>query len=434
MERFFAPSPRDAVPATPPPPPIPAAFDPQADAVLAAFGKFYAGLQSFQADLKSTNHIEANGMDEQMESDFTVAMSRPNSFALIHQTGMVGGSLLCDGKTVFNYQPMMKKYTSTSAPARLSMIVDPMDLALATGGNAYALPPLVATDPAKNIKAGAKSDTYVGQEQIDGVSAHHLRLSAPSTVTDLWIETGEAPLLLKMITATDTKVPAASLPGQGAGGSIAFKCSMISAFSNWQTDKPIPPETFAFQPPADAKLVGDFTEGLVKEEPVHPLVGKPAPDFQLNDLDGHPISLSSLKGKVVVLDFWATWCPPCCKALPIVSSVAMGMQDRGVAFYAVNLKETADVIRSFQSDNGLSIPVLLDADGKAANLYQAKAIPETVLIDRDGVIQAVHVGYRGDIQARLAEQLNVLLDGKSLVNPSATPSSTPVAAPTSTGS
>jgi thiol-disulfide isomerase/thioredoxin len=204
-------------------------------------------------------------------------------------------------------------------------------------------------------------------------------------------------------------------------GIDSMTMSRVNVYSAWQIDQPIAATAFQFQPPMGAQLVDAFFT-----PPPHPLVGKMAPAFQLNDLEGHPVSLASLRGKIVVLDFWATWCGPCVASLPLVSSVADSFKDKGVVFYAANLKETAGQVRQFQTEKTLIFPVLLDADGKVADLYQAKAIPETVLIDQTGKIQAVHVGYDPGIRKKLTGQLNDMLAGKNLASTAAAPA---VAAP-----
>ena len=125
----------------------------------------------------------------------------------------------------------------------------------------------------------------------------------------------------------------------------------------------------------------------------HPLEGKPAPDFSLHDTQGNMVTLASYKGKdVVVLDFWATWCPACRKGLPVVNAVAKHFAGKPVAVYGVNIREGADLVKAFAKQQGLSLPLLLDDKGLVADDYAVSGIPQTVVIGKDGIIHAVDVG------------------------------------------
>jgi DsbE subfamily thiol:disulfide oxidoreductase len=128
------------------------------------------------------------------------------------------------------------------------------------------------------------------------------------------------------------------------------------------------------------------------------LVGKPAPEFTLTTLDGKEMKLSDQKGSVVVLDFWATWCPPCRKAMPHLQklSIDKARADKGLRIYAVNLREKPETVEKFLKDNGYTFPVPMDNEGAAAAKYSIKAIPTTVIVGRDGTVQNVFIGLPGD--------------------------------------
>lgn len=123
-----------------------------------------------------------------------------------------------------------------------------------------------------------------------------------------------------------------------------------------------------------------------------PLVGTAAPDFTLKTLSGDKFTLSKYKGRVVVLDFWATWCGPCLQAMPLIESVVDEFEADDVMLVAVNLQQTADPIRQTLERLEIEPMVVLDIDGVAAGRYEAQAIPQTVVIDREGTIQNLFVG------------------------------------------
>lgn len=147
----------------------------------------------------------------------------------------------------------------------------------------------------------------------------------------------------------------------------------------------------------------------------NPLLGKPAPAFVTVDPEGNAVDLNKHLGKdVILLDFWATWCGPCIKAMPEVASVAEEFKDRGLVFYAVNVGEDPDTVKEFLQKNKFDIPVAIDFDGKIQKAFNAHGLPHTIVIGKDGRVQADHLGYWPGFRAELAEQVDALLKGKNL--------------------
>jgi cytochrome c biogenesis protein CcmG/thiol:disulfide interchange protein DsbE len=125
-----------------------------------------------------------------------------------------------------------------------------------------------------------------------------------------------------------------------------------------------------------------------------PVVGSPAPDFALKTTDGQAVSLGSLKGHPVLLNFWASWCGPCKQEIPFLEDVATdpARLAGGLEMVAVNVQETAQTVSDFQETSGMTYRVLLDPKGQVANLYNIKGIPTTYFIDKDGIIRYVKMG------------------------------------------
>jgi thiol-disulfide isomerase/thioredoxin len=147
----------------------------------------------------------------------------------------------------------------------------------------------------------------------------------------------------------------------------------------------------------------------------HPLLGQRAPMFTAQMLDDSSFDLAQhLEKNVIILDFWATWCGPCVRALPIITDVAAKYKDQGVEFFAVNLGDEPAAVQAFLEEHKLSVPVVLDRDSRIGDLYKAEAIPQTVIIGKDGVVQAVHVGFSSNLQAELSHELDALVAGKKL--------------------
>jgi peroxiredoxin len=131
------------------------------------------------------------------------------------------------------------------------------------------------------------------------------------------------------------------------------------------------------------------------EEPAPVLQpGSPAPDFQLQNLDGQTVSLSSLRGKPVMLNFWATGCPPCRTEMPFIQEVFEDEEwgQQGLVILAVNLGEPQATVKKFMEDNGLSFTVLLDNELDVAEVYNVAYIPLTYFIDRNGIMKDRKIG------------------------------------------
>ncbi|MEA4924515.1 MAG: TlpA disulfide reductase family protein [Syntrophomonadaceae bacterium] len=119
--------------------------------------------------------------------------------------------------------------------------------------------------------------------------------------------------------------------------------------------------------------------------------GKLAPEISLDDLNGQPVKLSDYRGKVVILNFWASWCRPCKSEMPDLDEAAREFsQGSGAVLLTVNLtdgsRETAETARKYVADNRLALTVLLDTQSRAANAYNITSIPTTYIIDRQGVV------------------------------------------------
>jgi peroxiredoxin len=118
-----------------------------------------------------------------------------------------------------------------------------------------------------------------------------------------------------------------------------------------------------------------------------------APNFTLTDLEGHSVSLESLRGKVVMLNFWATWCPYCVDDLPVVEQLQREFRNQGLVVLAINL-EDADTARVFMQQHGYTFKTLVDADRQVSQLYDIEALPTVLVIGRDGKIATRMVGAR----------------------------------------
>ena len=139
--------------------------------------------------------------------------------------------------------------------------------------------------------------------------------------------------------------------------------------------------------------VGTEVEFLATKEGL--AQGEEAPDFELTTLSGETVKLSDYKGKKVILNFWATWCPPCIAEMPLMQNYYDEVKDKNVEILAVNLTTEdrgTDKVKEFVKSNNLTFPIPMDVEGDIGSVYQTVTIPTTYIIDTEGRIQKKHIG------------------------------------------
>jgi cytochrome c biogenesis protein CcmG/thiol:disulfide interchange protein DsbE len=147
--------------------------------------------------------------------------------------------------------------------------------------------------------------------------------------------------------------------------------------------------------------------------PPSPQVGFTAPGFTLDSLAGQPIALSDLRGKVVVLNLWASWCPPCRAEMPALNAVYQKFRDQGLIVLGVNttFQDDETSARASIRDWGVTFPIVFDRDGATSRQYRVQAMPTTFFIGRDGVIRDIVFGGPQS-EALIASKIEKLLSDK----------------------
>jgi peroxiredoxin len=128
------------------------------------------------------------------------------------------------------------------------------------------------------------------------------------------------------------------------------------------------------------------------QRPPSPQAGFAAPDFTLETLEGETVSLAELRGQAILVNFWATWCPPCRAEMPAIQQVYDKYRDRGFTVLAVDLQESPAAVSAFAQELGLTFPILIDPDGGVFMRYRVTSLPTTFFLDRAGIIQEVTIG------------------------------------------
>jgi peroxiredoxin len=377
--------------------------------VLRRMVDFLVEKPALACNIVTTIDIESKGVKNHMETKMALRMERPNRLSLVVAQGVMGITLVSDGKQLIQYMPALKRYSIQEAPADFAGLSEKgVALGIPVVGGTATMIPTDADEFFEEITSGVTKSEYLGTEKIGDAECDHLRFIREDLSWDIWIETGEKPLVRKIL--PDLSKQFAQMEGT--------KISFVVEFSDWDIAPKFTDTDFAFTPPADAEKVESLFEGLGRgEEPLHALLGEPAVPFETVDLEGQPIDLKQHIGKeMILLDFWATWCGPCVRAMPDVDAVAKKYADRGLVFYAVNVGEEPQAVKEFLKANELEVPVAMDPDGAISESYQVQGIPQTVLIGKDGRVQVVHVGFSSELGKTLEQNFEDLLAGKDLAS------------------
>lgn len=157
--------------------------------------------------------------------------------------------------------------------------------------------------------------------------------------------------------------------------------------------------------PANAAELPPLSHSLTRQTP------KPAPPLKLADLEGETHDLSRLRGKVVLINFWATWCPPCRREMPSMERLSQALAGEPFVVLAVDVGENADTIEIFTSQLEAvpTFPILLDADSRALQAWDVAGLPTTFLVDKKGRVVAGAIGGREFDHAEMVEAIRRLI-------------------------
>ena len=407
-----------------------------AKARLEAVGSAYKALGAYADHGTFSRSIRIAGRDVVDTKALSLAFSRPNRIVL--DAGEV--RLVGDGTTLNTILVPTRRYFSAPGSQALdypSMVDGPAGAILlggASGPPAQLLLKLViGLDPAQSLPDRSTRLTIGEDKAWEG-----------RTYPTLRIDQGDEPALIvlidpetKLIRRLEYALGANPQSDRGLSG-VELSTLSLAWNSGPIATEDLPASTFAFKAPdgftrmkaAEAKPVA--AEGRKNE-----WVGRAAPEFTLNVLDAagktRAVTRDDLAGKVVVLDFWATWCPPCLQELPEIQKLAETYAKAGrkdVVIVAVSQDrepEDKSSVRKLVEDlidskkwtlaKGPISRVALDPDQLVGDAFKIQALPTLFLLDAKGVVQAVHVGYEEGIGQTLEGEINALLEGKIPATP-----------------
>ena len=239
----------------------------------------------------------------------------------------------------------------------------------------------------KVMVGGTPVDCWVVESTADPVAAMNGDSTASVTST-VWVDKQRT-----LVMRDSTHVHSEHSP---AGGPLEMTQTIVLTHAS--AGAPVPDSLFTFRPPAGSQA-GDANE-LMGKPKMPDLTGQTAAAFTLKDLLGRSRSLAAYRGKVVLLDFWATWCGPCRIELPRVEKLAKEYKLKGLVTFLVNVGESADRVKPFLAQNHYTQTVLLDPEMTVAAQYKADAIPTLVVIGKTGKVVAYFTGVREEQDLR----------------------------------
>lgn len=139
------------------------------------------------------------------------------------------------------------------------------------------------------------------------------------------------------------------------------------------------------------------------------MIGTPAPDFTLGSLEGSNLRLSEYQGRVVMINFWATWCGPCRQEMPLLDELYTQYQPLGFTILGVNVEEDPSKAKQLLKESPVNFPILYDDKSEVSKLYKVVAMPSTVLVDRDGNVRYLHQGYKPGYEESYQHQVRALI-------------------------
>jgi len=393
---------------------------PEVKAILNDVADYYTSLDRLKMEASLTIRMTGAGLDRKIEQDMALTAQKPNKLLLNIERGVLGGRATADGKFLYTFFPDQSAYLKEKAPQDFAGVtgIPALVMLYSRTGAPPVLLSLLSPDPYRALTKGLTEASYAGAEKLHGHSCNHLTLKQDRFDWDLWIRKGDTPVVEKVKTDLTRAYQQASQGQKSLEGLEAYSTVELS---NWTADPEVAEDTFQFTPPEEATEYSSLIEMLRSKRSESGgqssrLLGDEAPDFTAELLKGEEITLSEHEGsEVVVLDFWATWCPPCKKAMPHLEAISEDYSDKSVAVYAVNQKESKKKIRRFLDQQDLSLTVVLDKQSRIARDYNVRSIPHTVLIGKQGTVQATHSVYKPNMEKVLSRQIDTLLAGESLV-------------------
>jgi thiol-disulfide isomerase/thioredoxin len=410
--------------------------DPKARALFNEVSAAYKALTSYSDQGEFVIVMNIGGKAQKQAMPLKVTLVRPNKLDI--ETAEV--RLTSDGTSLTTTVIPLKRYTTAAAPSKIAFDTfreGPIGAALF--GGPTGVPMFIL------LNLLTAPDSAAAISQLGGSFHADATGEAPAVLIDL--DKGRPDILLNLDPATKllSSIELKLDPEQLKQAALAGQKVTIEKFG-WSagpvsTDVP-KGQSFAFIAPKGFTKVDALFEQPEEKHAVDTMVGKPAPNFTLTLLDGpgktRTVSKAELAGKVVLIDFWATWCGPCMKELPEIQKLidSYAGSNKEILVVAVSqdsqpseIAAVRKLVEKTLSDNKINLTgnsvgqIGLDPSNTVGSAFDVEGIPTLVILDAKGIVQSAHVGFNPDaaepLHKALAKEIDTLLGGKSLAGPKA---------------
>jgi thiol-disulfide isomerase/thioredoxin len=354
--------------------------DENARSLLVKVASTYANLRQFYFETLETTETLSKGFKRSSQVRYVTAADTEGRARFSASSAVNSDLAVFDGSIHWNVAPFLRQYTRQNADSPTftdDAHTDPRVLDARKAALRYKK--RYAAVATRLLNARFINDEK-SKRQVSVEASYSMPAGMPKgkIFRRYWIDTKfrlvTRELSIASIANSNTEYPT--------------RVEQVIAFSSTAIGNDIPAEAFVFTPPSGAELVEQFG---VTSNSVSRLENRRAPQFELQGFDGTTYRSQELIGKVVLLDFWATWCKPCRIDLPHIDALSQEFSSQGLVVLGMNT-EPRDRSQTFFEHQGYSFPSLVDLDATVSRRYLVRSIPTLVVIDREGKISSYLVG------------------------------------------